>query len=42
MTKSKEGVVEYALDDTARTNDISAIGDSKFSSGLGPSKKKIL
>ena len=41
--KGNQGVLEYPLDETARTNDISAIGDStKVSSGAALPKKKIL
>ena len=42
-SKNRDGVLEYSLDETARTNDASAIGDStKVSSGLNIPKKKIL
>ena len=42
-SKGSNAVREYQLDETARTNDISAIGDStKVSSGAALPKKKIL
>ena len=42
-SKTNNAVLEYPLDETARTNDITAIGDStKVSSGAALPKKKIL